>query len=104
MHRGRYGSALILAAALAGLGVSNRAAIAQFVWDPQQTPTTPSGGSGTWDNTTFNWATGPYDVAWNSANAYFGGPGRRGDDRRAHHRSMGLSQRGRLHLLQFHSR
>src|SRR6185437_16794028 len=75
MRKGRYGSALILAAAIAGLGIGSRAAFAQFAWDPQQTPLTPSGGSGTWDNTTLNWSNGTSDVAWNSSTASFGAPG-----------------------------
>lgn len=75
MRKGRYSSALILAAAAAGLGISNRAAFAQFAWDPQQTPLTPSGGSGTWDNTLLNWSNGTSDIAWNSTTANFGGPG-----------------------------
>src|SRR6185437_5078690 len=74
MHKRRYGSALILAAAIGGLGIG-RAAFAQFAWDPQQTPLTPSGGSGTWDNTTLNWSNGISDVAWNSGTANFGAPG-----------------------------
>jgi len=75
MRKGRYGSALILAAAMAGLAIGSKTALAQFAWDPHQTPLTPSGGSGTWDNTTLNWSNGSSDVAWNSTTANFGGPG-----------------------------
>jgi len=75
MRKGRYGSALILAAAMAGLAIGSKTALAQFAWDPHQTPLTPSGGSGTWDNTLLNWSNGSSDVAWNSTTANFGGPG-----------------------------
>jgi len=75
MRKARRGSALILAAAMAGLGIGSKAAFAQFAWDPQQTPLIPSGGSGTWDNTTLNWSNGISDVAWNSSIANFGAPG-----------------------------
>ncbi|HEX5241693.1 MAG TPA: PA14 domain-containing protein, partial [Tepidisphaeraceae bacterium] len=75
MRKGRYGSALILAAAMAGLSIGSKTALAQFSWDPNQTPLTPSGGSGTWDNTTLNWSNGTSDVAWNSTTANFEGPG-----------------------------
>ena len=75
MRKARRGSALILAAAIAGLSIGSKATFAQFAWDPQQTPLTPSGGSGTWDNTTLNWSNGISDVAWNSSTANFGAPG-----------------------------
>src|SRR6185437_1901646 len=75
MRKARRGSALILAAAMAGLGIGSKAALAQFAWDPHQTPLTPSGGSGTWDNTLLNWSNGTSDIAWNSTTANFGGPG-----------------------------
>lgn len=75
MRKGRYSRSLILAAAMTGLGIGSKPALAQFAWDPQQTPLTPSGGSGTWDNATLNWSNGTSDVAWTSGTANFGGPG-----------------------------
>lgn len=75
MRKVQRGSVLILATAIAGLGIGSKATFAQFAWDPQQTPITPSGGSGTWDNTTLNWSNGISDVAWNSSTANFGAPG-----------------------------
>ena len=50
---------------------------ATYSWDPSLTPTTPSGGAGTWDiATTANWSDGSSDNQWsNSGNdiAVFGG-------------------------------
>ncbi|MGC4007425.1 MAG: PA14 domain-containing protein [Pirellulales bacterium] len=57
------------------LGLSGYAQAADFQWDPGHTPTTPSGGVGTWNTTTSDWSNGIADSAWvNASNtAIFGG-------------------------------
>ncbi|BCM93312.1 hypothetical protein IAD21_05203 [Abditibacteriota bacterium] len=42
---------------------------ATLTWDPGHTPTTPSGGAGTWDTTTANWSNGTTDVVWPNTTA-----------------------------------
>ena len=49
-----------------------------LTWDPGLTDNASSGGAGTWDTTTANWATGSSDVAWDNSGAgvaTFGGTG-----------------------------
>ena len=49
---------------------------ANLTWDPTGVPTSPAGGSGTWNTTNSNWSNGTNDSVWSNANndnAVFGG-------------------------------
>lgn len=49
---------------------------ANLTWDPTGVPTSPAGGSGTWNTTNSNWSNGTSDSVWSNANndnAVFGG-------------------------------
>ncbi len=75
MKSRRCRHALILAAAIAGLGAMATDAHAQLAWDPNQTPATPSGGTGIWDTSTLNWSNGTTDTTWITGPATFSAPG-----------------------------
>ena len=54
-------SALVLAVA----GAAPMAHAVDYLWDPNHTPATPSGGAGSWDLSSFNWTSdSATDVAW----------------------------------------
>jgi fibronectin-binding autotransporter adhesin len=68
----------VAAALTVGLAQGRFATAATLSWDPSKTPTTPSGGTGTWDTgTTPDWSNLSTDVTWTdttgSNTAVFGG-------------------------------
>jgi len=58
-------SAAVTAALLCASGVVGKGATSN--WDPSKTPTTPSGGAGTWDLTSLLWSDLSTDQAWPNA-------------------------------------
>ena len=52
------------------VGATSFSKAATLTWDPGLTPTTPSGGTGTWALTpTANWSNGTTDIAWTDVTA-----------------------------------
>src|SRR5687768_13205777 len=77
---GRRSMALALTAAAAvPVMVGRPVRAADLSWDPGQTPTTPSGGNGTWDTTSAVWSDGASDQVWPNTTAdratFGGAPG-----------------------------
>ncbi len=67
---------LPLTAAVVLPALFSSAQAANLTWDPTGVPTSPAGGSGTWNTTSSFWSNGSTDSVWTNANndsAIFGG-------------------------------